>query len=359
MAQVKPPRWVQAFTRGGKRRHYFRRRGYPLVSLPGEPWSPEFMAAYAAALDGQRIARHGIAEVGSTTAAVLAYLASDSFKSIRSPQTRATHRGILERFAAKHGDKPFSMLDRIGIEKILAEKQGTPGAARNLRNVLRRMCRWGIREHLIAHDPTEGIKVTMPKSDGWHTMTDDERAIFESTYPIGTRARAVYSILFYTALRVSDACRLGPQHIRNGDLVIRQHKTGDDVVQPVHANMMAAIRALGPTTALAFLTTRFGRPYSAKGLANAFKKWCRKAGLPHCSVHTVRKGTLTMMANRGRSVHEIAAYGGHKSLRMVETYTRKRDEARLSRSASKAFYEGDTGTELSTVTRNGDRKAKK
>ena len=66
-----------------------------------------------------------------------------------------------------------------------------------------------------------------------------------------------------------------------------------------------------------------------------------------------------MLADRGRSVHEIAAYGGHKSLRMVETYTKKRDELRLSRSAAKAFYEHETGTEVSTVTRNGDRKAKK
>ena len=56
-----------------------------------------------------------------------------------------------------------------------------------------------------------------------------------------------------------------------------------------------------------------------------------------------------MMADRGRSVHQIAAYGGHRSLRMVEVYTRKRDDLRLSREAARAFSEGEFGTELSTM----------
>jgi integrase len=283
---TKLPKWVQAFTRHGKRRHYFRRCGYPRVPLPGEPWSLEFMAAYAAALDGHKLVRHSTAETGGTTAAVLAYLASDSFKAIRSPDTRKRHRRILERFAAKYGDKPFARLDREVVEHILAGMNATPGAARNLRNVLRRMCKWAMAQkpRLLAADPTEGIKVTMPKSDGWHTMTDEERAQFESTYPIGTKARAAYAILFYTALRVSDAAHLGPQHIRSGELGIRQQKTGDDVRQEVRPEMLQAIKAAGPITALTFLTTRSGLPYSPKGLANAFKEWCRKACLPHCSV---------------------------------------------------------------------------
>jgi integrase len=229
------------------------------------------MAAYAAALERHRVIYSGAAEPGSTGAAVLVYLASDSFKAIKSDQTRTTHRGILERFAAKHGAKPFALLDRVGIELILGAMQGTPGAARNLRNVLRRMCRWATAQKpkLLQADPTEGIKVTMPKSDGWHTMTDEERATFKAAYPIGTKARAIYGVLFYTALRVSDACSLGPQHIRNGELVIRQHKTGDDVVQPAHTDMLAAIRAAGPTTALAFSLPASACPIAPRGSPTA------------------------------------------------------------------------------------------
>src|SRR5690242_6599414 len=104
------------------------------------------MAAYAAALDGHRVPYSGAVEPGSTAAAILAYLASDSFKAIKSDQTRTTQRGILERFAIKHGDKEFCRLDRTGVELIIAGKQDTPGAARNLRNALRRMCRWAMAQ---------------------------------------------------------------------------------------------------------------------------------------------------------------------------------------------------------------------
>lgn len=202
------------------------------------------MAAYSAALEGHRIAYSGKATPGSTAAVVLAYLAADPFKRIPSEQTRKTHRGILERFAVKHGEKPFELFDRKAVEIILERMEGTPGAARNLRNVLRRMCRWAIKERLIRTDPTEGVKVAMPKSEGWHTMTDEERFQFEAAYPIGTKARAVYAVLYFTALRVTDAARLGPQHLRGDEIVIRQHKTGDEVKQPAHPEMMWLSRRL-------------------------------------------------------------------------------------------------------------------
>jgi hypothetical protein len=52
----RPPKFVQGFIdRHGKARFYFRRCGSKTVPLPGLPWSPEFMAAYEAALAGQRV----------------------------------------------------------------------------------------------------------------------------------------------------------------------------------------------------------------------------------------------------------------------------------------------------------------
>src|SRR5215470_4234677 len=48
--------------RHGKVRHYFRRRGYPTVALPGVPGSPEFMEAYRLASSGERVTRCEISE---------------------------------------------------------------------------------------------------------------------------------------------------------------------------------------------------------------------------------------------------------------------------------------------------------
>ena len=51
---MKMPRFTQAFIdRHGNARFYFRRTGFKRAPLPGLPWSPEFMAAYEAAMAGQ------------------------------------------------------------------------------------------------------------------------------------------------------------------------------------------------------------------------------------------------------------------------------------------------------------------
>jgi hypothetical protein len=48
--QAKSLRWVQRTQGKHGIYYYFRRRNYPIVRLPGEPGSPEFIAAYKAAL---------------------------------------------------------------------------------------------------------------------------------------------------------------------------------------------------------------------------------------------------------------------------------------------------------------------
>jgi hypothetical protein len=49
--KFKLPRYVQRqIDRHGHVRHYFRRDGFPRATMPGLPWSPEFMEAYTTAL---------------------------------------------------------------------------------------------------------------------------------------------------------------------------------------------------------------------------------------------------------------------------------------------------------------------
>ncbi|TMV43166.1 integrase, partial [Thioclava sp. BHET1] len=68
----KAPPYTNGFAdRYGRVRWYFRRKGYPTAPLPGLPWSPEFMAAYEAAMSGQKIP-DGIEKSGKGTISALA-----------------------------------------------------------------------------------------------------------------------------------------------------------------------------------------------------------------------------------------------------------------------------------------------
>jgi integrase len=77
-----------------------------------------------------------------------------------------------------------------------------------------------------------------------------------------------------------------------------------------------------------------GWSYSANKFSDQFRSWCDTAGLPpHCSFHGLRKAACTRLADRGCTVHEIAAISGHQSLKEIQRYTKAADQARLARAA--------------------------
>jgi integrase len=68
---------------------------------------------------------------------------------------------------------------------------------------------------------------------------------------------------------------------------------------------------------MTFLTTRYGRAFTAAGFGNAFREWCNSAGLPGRSAHGLRKATARRLAEAGCSASQIGSITGHKTLKEV------------------------------------------
>jgi hypothetical protein len=98
---------------------------------------------------------------------------------------------------------------------------------------MRGLCQWAKHAKLTEHDPTIGLNVERPETDGYHVWTEEECATFESRWPRGTRERLAFDLLLYTGLRRGDAVRLGRPHLRNGIATIRTEKTGETVTIPI------------------------------------------------------------------------------------------------------------------------------
>jgi integrase len=85
---------------------------------------------------------------------------------------------------------------------------------------------------------------------------------------------------------------------------------------------------------LTFIVTDEGRPFTAAGFGNWFRKMCKTAGLPkHCASHGLRKASLRRLAEAGCTAHEIMSISGHKTLREVTRYTEAADRRQLARDA--------------------------
>ena len=92
----------------------------------------------------------------------------------------------------------------------------------------------------------------------------------------------------------------------------------------------AAIDAL-PAQPIRFLvTTQFGKPFSDAGMGNRMRKWCDAAGLPHCSLHGLRKAMARQLAESGATDAEGMAVTGHKKAATFAYYRQAANQSALA-----------------------------
>jgi integrase len=343
--RLKLPRYVHAFIdRHGKPRFYFRRSGFKRVQLPGLPWSPEFMAALELAEKGAPKIEIGTRRTrpGTVAAAVASYFGSLAFANL-AETTRQSRKTLLERFRSEHGDKGIATLARAHVERMVAAKAMTPGAALNFLVSLRGLMRHAVAVGLRMDDPTAGVHGPKLRSAGFYSWTEEDIAAFEAKHPLGSRARLALALLLYSAQRRADVIRLGRQHLRDGLLHVRQSKTGKPLAIPLHPELRAVLDTT-PSEHLTFLVTMSGKPFHADAFTHWFKRKCVEAGLPaRASVHGLRKAACRRLAEAGCSASVIAAISGHATLREVSRYTAAADQLRLARQGIEAVTRTKVG----------------
>jgi len=333
MAKVELP-YVKRFKdRHGKVRHYFRRKGFPSMALPGLPGTREFADAYDAALARDKQSAGQAPKSGSVSALIIAYYQSPKF-CVLEEQTQRTYRLMLDKFREEYGDLAARGLSTERLQRIIDKKKDTPAAAENLVKRLRSVYRYGRKRGLVSHDPTVDLEMPVNKSDGLRPWTEADIAAFRKRWPSGKPALAL-DLLLYTGQRRSDVIRMGRQHLRrNGAAIfVRQQKTGAELEIPLHKKLKATLDAQ-PQDNLNFLLTEYGKPFTSAGFGNWFGEKARAAGIRMGSgAHGLRKAAARRLAEAGCSAHQIAAITGHVTLKEVERYTKSADQALLAQAA--------------------------
>ena len=339
MARIKL-KYVNAFMNhdrdDGRVRYYFRRRGQKAIPLPGLPGSEEFMAAYAAALASLPL---DTAEIGADrtlpgtiNALVVDYYRSDEWQNQLSEDTRKTRRPIIERFRLKDGNKRVALLRREHILNMLT-RIGKPSAKRHWLKAIRGLLRFAVPT-MLKIDPTEGIANIKLKNKGHRNWSDAEIAQYRKYWPLGTQQRLVMEFGLEALSRRGEIVRLGPQHVKDGWIKIERTHGSDDVEIKVTPDLQAALDAM-PKSHMTYIVTARGAPRSKYGLGNDFAQWATQAGLPkHCRLHGLKKGGMRRRAEAGYTTHELMADSGHKSISMVQHYTKGFDKKKLAASGA-------------------------
>jgi len=349
------PRHVHEYTdRHGKARYYLRRPGVPKVPLPGLPWSPEFMAAYEAAMAGEaKRPQIGASRTlpGTVNSALVSYYQSSAFGSL-APSTRQSRRAILERFREKCGPLQLKTMPSSAVQRILNGL--SPLAARNWKKALRGFVDHCLANAFLQRDPLAGVKLAKAKrSAGFHTWTVEEVQQYRDRHASGTKARLAMELLLQTGHARVDVVRMGRQHTKSGKLSMRRQKTGVQFDIPLLPELVAEIDLLPKSDQLAFLTTAKGQPFKPAGFGNWFRDRCDEAGLPGCSAHGLRKAAAVHHALHGATAPELMAWFGWKTIGEAQRYIEEANRIKLAESAgAKLISRTPVGSPVDPVSQN-------
>lgn len=335
MPRPRKPYTQKEITRHGKTVWYFRRGKEKRIRLPGAFGSPEFNAAYDAALSGQPVERKARAPRSSMRWLVDQYFESGRFLNLAAG-TRKNQRLVLEKVCSTGAALNFKAITKRDIIAGRVRREAKPHSAVAYVVCMKVLFNFAKDSGWIEENPADGVDAKPPKTDGFHSWSIEEVERFQKFHPLGSPARLAMDIMLYTGLRISDAFRLGPQHIRDGYISLKTQKTKVDVHIPVLPPLAESIAAT-TISELLFLPSPSGKVWPDTSASRWFKQRCRDAGVPG-TAHGLRKAGATFAAENGATPHELAAMYGWTSTKMAEIYTRKADKQRLAERAANKLY---------------------
>jgi integrase len=345
-----PPGVTAVVDRHGKERYRYRRKGIDFYLKDLDSHDSK---------DALKRAAEGIVPMKSRVRARsvgdLFQRFYDSAKFKRGGEKwQAIVRASLEEFRNEAKDVPVSDFRDFHIEKILTrrarqivvdgKKRGGPAAAERLHEQLTRVFAFAQNKlGWIDRNPAKEADSPIGKrKGGYHIWTLEELAQFQKRHPLGTKARLAMEIAFWTGMRRGDVARFGPDNIKGGRVTAVAGKTTKDVDVILAPELRVAIDAMPEVGDETFLVTGYRKPFTDAGLGNWFRERCDEAGLPHCSMHGLRKALATIAADEGATQQEIKALGQWSNDAEVATYTAAANQKRLADAAIQKVIQSRT-----------------
>ena len=335
--------------RHGKLRYYFRRKGFPKVTLPA-PGSPGFLVIYEKANSASPVptsAPLGFLP-GTLGWAIEKFTASTEFAE-RAENTKLTDRRMLDELRREFGAGVLRELHARQVKRIrdfFASKFSTSVADQA---VSRLSVVWQFADQHLDLDldanPTTGVaRVHKHKQENERQpWTDKVFASFEANAPGQLRLAAL--LLLYTGQRVSDVVKMKWSHFDGEFIEVVQQKTGQYVAIPCHQRLMAALSTL-PRRGEFILAGERNDSYKAGSVSTLVRRVLRSAGINGFSVHGLRKNAAQMLAEAGCDALDIMAITGHRSIGMALHYAKRADRKRRARQAMDKWEAADeVGTE--------------
>lgn len=258
------------------------------------------------------------------------YARSRRFMNL-SDSSKRNYMGAIRDLEETIGDMDIEAVRRRDLIRHFESMADRPATANNYGRVASIIFNYAVDMEYCGGNPAQ--RLTPMKVGTWRQWKmDDVFKVIGMKHPIVSTAVALG---YYTGQREADILKMRWDDIQNGVLKVTQSKTGTvleiAVAKPLQ-RILDSINKDGPF----IVRSTTGKPMTGPAFRNMFKRKTREIGVD-APFHGLRKSVGSRLAEQGRSVNEIAAVLGHKTLTMAALYTKQADNKKLIASAVNAL----------------------
>ncbi len=325
------PPHVKCVTTKGKRYYYFdtgrqKPNGKKLLKrLPDIKDKAGFGGSYAGFLAHR--SRLSVEPISVMTVAMMIdrYQKSPDFNRLAA-NTRDQYNIYLAAIERAIGVAPVGDVTRSTVHDLLDTMADRPGAANATLRTTRALWTWGKKRELVSINPASEIDLHAAKDyEPW-----PEHLVAEAFEDEDRRVRVAVGLLYFTAQRIGDVCRLRWFDIRGGVLFVTQQKTKKQLEIPIHPRLELILGGR-PNEDRPLLPRADGGHYDPETVRGVLQTFAARHG--HKVVpHGLRKNAVNSLLEAGCSAAETAAVSG-QSLTLVEHYAKRRATGKLAASA--------------------------
>jgi integrase len=313
--------------RGGKEYLYFDtgqqdERGKPILKRLPDLKDPAFGRSLAR-MQGARNSRAKPANVLTVAGLADMWEKSPHFTKLAAG-SRRNYGTYLKVIRERIGIAPAEDVKPSDVRHVQDQMADKPSAANMFVRTLGSLYSWGRKRGHVSTFPVRDVELL---EEGEHEPWPEwllDKALQDEAVQLPV------AMLYFTAQRIGDVCRMRWNDIHSGAVTVTQQKTGKALTIPLHRDL-AALLAKAPRKGLTVLLRPDGTQWEPKTLRAMLQRWAKAQGA-EIVPHGLRKNAVIALLHAGCSIAETAAISG-QTMTMVEHYARRRNQATLGSAA--------------------------
>lgn len=254
-----------------------------------------------------------------------AYIKSTQFRDL-SVRSKQLYMYYGDKMAAYFRDTPVRGIKRSMLLKYIDDHADHPAQTNLAIRVVSVVFGYAVNMEHVDFNPASKIKKLKIGSHTKWTPGEVKAVIALHDRKVSTAV----AIAWYTGQRESDILGMRWRDYDGEYISVRQQKTGLEMKIKAHKDLVSLLAAIKGEPDDFIVSGK--KRMSGAAFRNMLKRRTHKLNIEKV-FHGIRKGVASSLAENGRSMSEIAAILGHKSIRMAAYYAEQADNKRLTDTA--------------------------